>query len=56
MEISENVETAEEAIAPKKVTEETQSPKKQQAVESENEGKISKAHQLNAKIKLHAND
>ncbi|XP_046753437.1 obscurin isoform X5 [Diprion similis] len=38
MEVTENVEIDEEAIAPKKVTEEDQAPPKQQATESESEG------------------
>ncbi|XP_046753440.1 obscurin isoform X8 [Diprion similis] len=37
MEVTENVEIDEEAIAPKKVTEEDQAPPKQQATESESE-------------------
>ncbi|XP_046753439.1 obscurin isoform X7 [Diprion similis] len=40
MEVTENVEIDEEAIAPKKVTEEDQAPPKQQATESESEGHV----------------
>ncbi|XP_046622212.1 obscurin isoform X8 [Neodiprion virginianus] len=40
MEVTENVEIDEEAIAPKKVTKEDQAPPKQQATESESEGRV----------------
>nr|XP_046471281.1 obscurin isoform X9 [Neodiprion pinetum]XP_046471284.1 obscurin isoform X9 [Neodiprion pinetum] len=40
MEMTENVEIDEEAIAPKKVTKEDQAPPKQQATESESEGRV----------------